>query len=71
MNKNIKILTNFLTFFNKKYVLDLLSEIEKLGCKQMETLIEQNHKLCEAPEDTMVNRESYQRLVGRLIFSYI
>ena len=37
----------------------------------METLIEQNHKLCEAPEDTMVNRESYQRLVGRLIFSYI
>jgi len=30
-----------------KYVLDLLSEYGKLGCKPVETPIEQNHKLGE------------------------
>ena len=52
----------------QKYELNLLSETWKLGCKPVETPIEQNHKLCEATEDTMVDRESYQRLVGRLIY---
>ena len=52
----------------QKYELNLLSETWKLGCKPVETPIEQNHKLCEAAEDTMVDRESYQRLVGRLIY---
>ena len=32
----------------QKYVLDLLIETRKLGCKPVETPIEQNHKLCEA-----------------------
>ena len=31
-----------------------------LGVKPLETPIEQNHKLCEAAEDTTVDRESYQ-----------
>ena len=34
----------------------------------MESPIEQNHKLCEAVEDAVVDRESYQRLVGKLIY---
>ena len=38
----------------QKYVLDLLTEIGKLGCKPMEIPIEQNHKLCEAQEDVKV-----------------
>ena len=38
----------------QKYVLDLLTEIGKLGCKTMEIPIEQNHKLCEAQEDVKV-----------------
>ena len=49
-------------------MLDLLTEIGKLGCKPVETPIEQNHKLCEAPGDAIVDRESYQRLVGKLIY---
>ncbi|KAL6342692.1 hypothetical protein AAG906_013098 [Vitis piasezkii] len=34
----------------------------------LETPIEQNHKLCEAAEDTVVDRESYQWVVSRLIY---
>ena len=39
-----------------------------LGVKPVETPIEQNHKLCEAAEDTAVDRESYQWVVSRLIY---
>ena len=51
-----------------KYVLDLLSETGKLGCKPVETPIEQNHRLSEYVEDATVDRESYQKLVGKLIY---
>lgn len=49
-------------------MLDLQSETRKLGCKPIKTPIEQNHKLCEVVEDTVLDKESYQRLVGRLIY---
>jgi len=49
-------------------VLDLLSETGKLGCKPVETPIEQNHRLSEYVEDATVDRESYQKLVGKLIY---
>ena len=52
----------------QKYVLDLLSETGKLGCKPVETPIEQNHRLSEFVEDATVDRESYQKLVGKLIY---
>ena len=52
----------------QKYVLDLLSETGKLGCKPVETPIEQNHRLSEFVEDVTVDRESYQKLVGKLIY---
>ena len=50
----------------KKYVLDLLKEIGMLGCKAVETPIEVNHKV-ETIMREVVNRQNYQRLVGKLI----
>ncbi|KAK0582233.1 hypothetical protein LWI29_023202 [Acer saccharum] len=52
----------------QKYVVDLLTETGKLGCKPVDTPIEQNHRLCEATESVVINRESYQKLVGKLIY---
>ena len=51
----------------RKYVLDLLKEIGILGCKAVETPIEVNHKVDTIMREPM-NRESYQRLVGKLIY---
>jgi hypothetical protein len=51
----------------RKYVLDLLSDVGMLGCRVASTPIEKNHQLCAQYGDP-VDRESYQRLVGRLIY---
>ena len=51
-----------------KYILNLLKEARKLGCKLVETPIEANHKLGEALEDKGVDWGVYQRLVGQLIY---
>ena len=51
-----------------KYVLDLLRKTGLLGCKAAETPIEANLKLQPAKTKEVVNREQYQRLVGRLIY---
>ncbi|XP_071683308.1 uncharacterized protein [Lolium perenne] len=51
----------------RKYVLDLLSDIGMLGCRVASTPIDQNHKLC-AESGEPVNKEKYQKLVGRLIY---
>jgi hypothetical protein len=51
----------------RKYVLDLLSDTGMLGCRAASTPIDQNHQLCAQSGDP-VDRESYQRLVGRLIY---
>ncbi|RDX84289.1 hypothetical protein CR513_34682, partial [Mucuna pruriens] len=51
----------------RKYVLDLLKEIEKLGCKTLGVPIEQNHMIgCE--ESSTIDKSQYQRLVGKLIY---
>ena len=42
-----------------KYVLDLLKETGKLGCKPVDTPIEFNHGLCDALEDPVVDIGSY------------
>ena len=55
----------------QNYVTDLLKEIRKLTCKPTSTPIDPNHKLREAKEDIIVDKEMYQHLVERLIyFSY-
>ncbi|KAG8491024.1 hypothetical protein CXB51_014147 [Gossypium anomalum] len=52
----------------QKYIVDLLTETGKLGCKPVETPIEVNHRLGNALEDAAVDERSYQRLVGKLIY---
>ena len=52
----------------RKYVLDLLGETGMLGCKPAETPMEPNTKLQPAQTKSVVNKEQYQRLVGRLIY---
>jgi len=56
-------------FINQhKYVLDLLNETRMLGCKIAETPIEPNMKLQPTKAKDVVEREKYQRLVGKLIY---
>ncbi|XP_021808918.1 uncharacterized protein LOC110752544 [Prunus avium] len=52
----------------RKYVLDLLTEIGMLDCKPVDTPIEQNHKLGMYPDQVPTDKERYQRLVGPLIY---
>ncbi|XP_034217382.1 uncharacterized mitochondrial protein AtMg00810-like [Prunus dulcis] len=52
----------------RKYVIDLLTEIGMFGCKLADTPIEMNHKLCEDMELVNTNKEQYQHLVGKLIY---
>ena len=52
----------------RKYICDLLGVTGLLGCKATETPIEPNLKLQQASLEEMVNKERYQRLVGRLIY---
>ena len=51
-----------------KNVLNLLQETGMLGCKSNDTPIDPNLKLDKDPNGTLVDRGSYQRLVGKLIY---
>ncbi|KAK3009342.1 hypothetical protein RJ639_013424 [Escallonia herrerae] len=51
----------------QKYVLDLLEETGKLGCRPSDTPIEPNHRLAEFMEGEPTDKGMYQRLVGKLI----
>jgi len=51
----------------RKYVLDLLAQTGMLGCRPCGSPIDRNHQMCAESGDP-VNRERYQRLVGRLIY---
>ncbi|KAF5468706.1 hypothetical protein F2P56_012842 [Juglans regia] len=52
----------------QKYVTGLLRETGQLACRPVSTPIEPNHKLGEANEDPAVDKEMYQKLVGKLIY---
>lgn len=52
----------------RKYVLDLLQETGKLGCKPASVPIEQNHRISFEEESDKVDKGQYQRLVGKLIY---
>ncbi|KAG8491054.1 hypothetical protein CXB51_014208 [Gossypium anomalum] len=52
----------------RKYVLDLLSEVSLMGCKPAETPMEFNLKLGTDEDGEEIDRGRYQRLVGRLIY---
>jgi hypothetical protein len=51
----------------RKYTLDLLSDVGMLGCRAASTAIDKNHKLT-AQSGELVDKERYQRLVGRLLY---
>ncbi|CAI8590794.1 unnamed protein product [Vicia faba] len=50
--------------FPRKYVLDLLKNTGKLGCKPNRVPIEQNQKIGSDQESPRVDKAQYQRLVG-------
>lgn len=52
----------------RKYVLDLLNDTGMSGCRPAETPVEVNLRLEEGKEGTQVDKERYQRLVGKLIY---
>ena len=52
----------------RKYVLDLLKETGLMGCKAAETPVESNLKLQPANANEVIDRDRFQRLVGRLIY---
>ena len=52
----------------RKYVLDLLKETGMIGCKPIDTPVEQNYKLGEDTEGILVDKGRYQMFVGRLIY---
>ena len=53
---------------HRKYNLDLLKETGLLGCKAAKTPIEPNLKLETANAEEVIDRDKFQRLVGRLIY---
>ena len=52
----------------RKYTLDLLLEVGLLDCKPADVLIQQNHMLGEHPNQILIDKCRYQRLVGKIIY---
>ncbi|CAN1132933.1 Retrovirus-related Pol polyprotein from transposon TNT 1-94 [Linum perenne] len=52
----------------RKYVLDLLKEAGMLGCKPSATPMEANKQMSREIDIPLVDKEGYQRLVGKLIY---
>ena len=52
----------------RKYTFDLLTETVMLGCRPADTPIEFNCKLGNSHDQVPVDKEQYQRLVGKLIY---
>ena len=52
----------------RKYVLDILTEVGMLECKPMDTPIVQNHILEEYSDQAPTDKRRYQRLVGKLMY---
>ena len=52
----------------RKYTLDLLTKTSMLGCCPVDTPIEFNCKLGNSYDNVPVEKEQYQRLVGKLIY---
>ncbi|KAL0554269.1 hypothetical protein IC582_008186 [Cucumis melo] len=52
----------------RKYTADLLTETGMLGCRPTNTPIEFNYRLGNSDDQVPVDKEQYQRLVGKLIY---
>lgn len=55
-------------FCQQRYVLDILSDAGLLRSKPADVPMEQNHQLGKAKCDYLTSPNSYQWLVGRLIY---
>ena len=55
-----------ITFFTKKYVLDMLFEASMLRCKAVDALIEANVKLLSNQREILDNPDRYRQLLGTL-----
>lgn len=49
-------------------MLDLLFEVGMIYCKPADTPIAQNHRLAEHANQLPINKQRYQRLVGKLTY---
>lgn len=54
-------------FCQRKYALDIISEVGLVGAKLVKTPLEQNHKLALIEGEDALDPAQYRRLVGRLI----
>jgi Reverse transcriptase (RNA-dependent DNA polymerase) len=52
----------------RKYIIDLLKETEKLGCKPASTPIDSKCKLNTEERKPLEDINQFQRLVGKLIY---
>ena len=52
----------------RRYTLDILQELGLSERKQTISLMKQNHRLGLIGEPDVTNPESYQRLIGKLIY---
>ena len=59
---------NGILMSQKKYALDLLKETRMLGCKPCETPMDSNQKLGVIDKGDPIDKGSFQRLVGKLIY---
>lgn len=60
--------TTSIVVTQRKYTLNLLKEVGMLGCKPTEVPIDLNHKISLTEVGKSVDKESYQRLVGKSIY---
>jgi hypothetical protein len=56
-----------ISLYQRKYTLDLLSDMGMMGCHAASTPIEQNHQVTTQSGE-QVNKEDYRKLVGRLLY---
>ena len=59
-------MSHFFSISQRKYVLDLLTETGMLGCKPSDAPIKARNRM--ESDGKPVDREKYQRLIGRLIY---
>ena len=52
----------------QKYILDILEDTKLLSCRTNDTPIEVNHKLTLKENDPSIEKTSYQKLIGRLLY---